>query len=270
MRRSVPGLGAPDLAGRGRGAGGRSRRRRAGGTCRSARVAGSKRTRALAAEVGEPDPVASRRRRRRRPAGWRRGASTRCQRLVRRVVDARPGRRSTRSPTAARASPTRRGGRPGPRSADRRLAPGRSRVSMRAMWLPASEAYQTSPPGVVDDPVRARARAARHRRACRPVRGVEPAVDAGLAREPEPAAAVERRRVEVRARRASAGSGKRRTRVRAVVDADDRVQAAVGDPGRAVRPDDHAVRRRAGAECDAPRLARCAGRAGPSPPRPAP
>ena len=38
--------------------------------------------------------------------------------------------------------------------------------------------------------------------------------------------------------------------VRRRVDADDRVQAAVGDPGRAVRADDDAVRRRAVAERD--------------------
>jgi hypothetical protein len=39
---------------------------------------------------------------------------------------------------------------------------------------------------------------------------------------------------------------------RAVIDAHDRVQSAVGDPRRAVRPDDHAVGGRAGAERHAP------------------
>ena len=81
---------------------------------------------------------------------------------------------------------------------------------------------------------------------------IEPAVDPALAREPEDPAPVEGRGVEVRVARA------RREREppdlpRPRVDADDCVQAAVGDPGSAVRPDDHAVRRGAGAERGQPR-----------------
>ena len=81
---------------------------------------------------------------------------------------------------------------------------------------------------------------------------VEPAVDPALAREPEDPAPVEGRRVEVRvarARREREASDLPRPRV----DADDCVQAAVGDPGSAVGPDDHAVRRGAGAQRRQPR-----------------
>ena len=46
------------------------------------------------------------------------------------------------------------------------------------------------------------------------------------------------------------GSGNSFTALRLRIDARDRVLPALGDPGRAVRPDDHAVRRRALAERD--------------------
>ena len=75
-------------------------------------------------------------------------------------------------------------------------------------------------------------------------RGIDAAVDARLAREPDPALPIEGRRVEVRV------SGCRRQRpalhgASVRIDAHDRVLAAVGDPRRAVGTDDHAVRRRA-------------------------
>src|SRR5439155_11660110 len=80
-------------------------------------------------------------------------------------------------------------------------------------------------------------------------RGIEPAVDPALAREPDAATLVERGRVEVgplaRLRQWPALD---LARVR--IDAHDRVRAALGDPRRAVGADDHAVRRRTLAQRD--------------------
>ena len=71
---------------------------------------------------------------------------------------------------------------------------------------------------------------------------VEAAVDPGLPGEPEDAAGVEAGGVEV-CGRAVAGSGEAAYPKRPLVHADDRVEAAIGHPGRTVGPDDHAVRR---------------------------
>ena len=73
-------------------------------------------------------------------------------------------------------------------------------------------------------------------------RGIDAAVVAALPRKPRPAPAIERQRVQV-------GAGRRRRqlphadRVRFRIDAHDRVLSAIGDPGRTVGADDHAVRR---------------------------
>src|SRR3989454_633595 len=80
-------------------------------------------------------------------------------------------------------------------------------------------------------------------------RGVEAAVHAALAREPDAPALVERRGVEVgplaRLRQRPAPD-----LARLRIDAHDRVRAALGHPRRAVGADDHAVRRRPLAEWD--------------------
>ena len=65
-------------------------------------------------------------------------------------------------------------------------------------------------------------------------RRIEPAEDAGLAREPEDAVGIEDRGVQVRAGPV-AGEREGRDLVGVGIDPDDRVQAAVGDPGVAVR-----------------------------------
>src|SRR5438093_4816382 len=83
-------------------------------------------------------------------------------------------------------------------------------------------------------------------------RWVEPADDPGLPGEPEDAAPVERRGVEALTR---PRYGPAPDLARDRVDADDRVETAVGDPGRAIRTDDDAVRSRAAAERDALHLA---------------
>ena len=130
--------------------------------------------------------------------------------------------------------------------------------SIRAMWLPASDAYQTSPEGVAVIPYGPRPRARRTPRPGPP--GVEPAVHARLAGEPEHAVAVERGGIEVRVRMGSQlehldllGRG---------VHPHDRVQAAIRDPRRAVGTDDHAVRRGARAEIDLADLPGLPGRGG--------
>jgi hypothetical protein len=76
---------------------------------------------------------------------------------------------------------------------------------------------------------------------------IQPAVDAGLAGEPEDAVPIERRRVQVgvppvRRQREDLDAS------RSGVDADDRVQPTVGDPRRPVGPDDDAVRCGSGSE----------------------
>ena len=72
--------------------------------------------------------------------------------------------------------------------------------------------------------------------------------------EPQMRLAVERRGVEV-----GVGAGLRQRpglhRLGGGIDADDGVQAAIGDPGGAVRPDDHAMGARALAQRDALDLA---------------
>src|SRR3546814_19732325 len=70
----------------------------------------------------------------------------------------------------------------------------------------------------------------------------------------ELALAVEGRGVEVGVA-ALAGQGIALDGMSLRIDADDRVEPAVGDPRRTVRSDDHAVRRRAFAERDVHRLA---------------
>src|SRR5215208_752293 len=115
--------------------------------------------------------------------------------------------------------------------------------------------------GVVDDARRRRrdpVRSGSTRRAVDPElprTRVEAAVDPALAGEPEPSAAVERRRVQVRVARLRREPPAADT-PRARIDADDRVEAAVGDPRCAVGPHDHAVRCRAGPERDVQRLSR--------------
>ena len=124
------------------------------------------------------------------------------------------------------------------------------RVSMRAMWLPASDAYQTAPARRGGDPVRPRS--ARRVEQTHPARPrIEPAVHAGLAGEPQPSTAVERGGVEVRA---GAVTGQREPphAQRAGVHPHDRVQAAVRNPRRTVGADDHTVRCRARSERDPP------------------
>src|SRR5262245_45818639 len=85
---------------------------------------------------------------------------------------------------------------------------------------------------------------------------VKAAVHAWLAGEPQDAIAVERRRVEVRV-----GMAVRQLEdldlVGHWVDADDRVETAVGDPRGTLRSDDHPVRRGPWSEID---LANVAGR----------
>src|SRR3546814_3682322 len=80
------------------------------------------------------------------------------------------------------------------------------------------------------------------------------AVDAVLAGEPELAVAVVGRGVEVGVA-ALAGQGIALDGMSLRIDADDRVEPAVGDPWRTVRSHDHAVRRGAVAERDVQRLA---------------
>ena len=81
---------------------------------------------------------------------------------------------------------------------------------------------------------------------------IETPVDAALAREPQHAAAIEHRRVQVGIAGAR-GQAEQADRLGARVDAHDRVETAVGDPGRAVRADDDAVRRGARPERDVTR-----------------
>src|SRR3546814_7004866 len=83
---------------------------------------------------------------------------------------------------------------------------------------------------------------------------MDSAVDAVLAGEPELAVAVEGRGVEVGVA-ALAGQGIALDGMSLRIDADDRVEPAVGDPWRTVRSHDHAVRRGAVAERDVQRLA---------------
>ena len=78
-------------------------------------------------------------------------------------------------------------------------------------------------------------------------RRIDTSVDAGLAGEPEDAALVEGRRVEI----GLLESLRQRKELHLFafrIDARDRVQPGLGDPRRAVRPGDHAMRRRALAE----------------------
>ena len=98
------------------------------------------------------------------------------------------------------------------------------------------DAVRTGTAGRIED---------RHRSALR----IEAAEDSLLTREPEQAVPVKGRSIEV-----GVGAISRQREplhfVRHGIHADDRVQAAVGDPGRAVGPDDDAVWRRPGAELD--------------------
>jgi hypothetical protein len=76
-----------------------------------------------------------------------------------------------------------------------------------------------------------------------------------LAGKPDPATLVERRGIEV----GIGGIARQRPTLdlmRLRIDAHDRILAAVGDPGCAVGPDDHAVRRRARTQHDLLELAR--------------
>ena len=94
------------------------------------------------------------------------------------------------------------------------------------------------------DPVRTRAARRRHdlqRTALR----IEVAEVAGLTGEPQDAGAIERRGVQVHVR---TGKLEHAHVLRRRIDTHDRVQATVGDPWRAVGPDDHAVRRGSRAE----------------------
>src|SRR5215207_816187 len=88
-------------------------------------------------------------------------------------------------------------------------------------------------------------------RAYAPAARIDAAVDAGLAGEPQAAGAIEGRRVEVGAR-AIVGQRETAHAQRPGIDADDRVEPAVGDPRRTVGTDDDAVWRRALPERDEP------------------
>jgi hypothetical protein len=79
----------------------------------------------------------------------------------------------------------------------------------------------------VEDPDHSRAR-------------VHASVDAALPGEPQEALAVERGRVEVGVVRAREREGRDLQALR--IDANDGVEAAIGDPRRPVRPDDDPVR----------------------------
>src|SRR3546814_2741051 len=83
---------------------------------------------------------------------------------------------------------------------------------------------------------------------------MDAAVDTVLAGEPELAVAVEGRGVEVGVA-ALAGQGIALDGMSLRIDADDRVETAVGDPWRTVRSHDHAGRPGAVAERDVERLA---------------
>src|SRR6476646_7673967 len=67
--------------------------------------------------------------------------------------------------------------------------------------------------------------------------GVEPTIDTALAGEPDAAPLVECRRIEVR-RGPILGQGPSLDLARRRIDANDRVEATIGDPGGAVRADD--------------------------------
>ncbi len=122
--------------------------------------------------------------------------------------------------------------------------------SMFAMWLPASEAYQMSPDGVAVMPYGPRPSGSSKT-------SIEPV--AGSSRPKMPVWPVNQRMPSVSktavfrlAPGRSLGEREGRDLVGVGIDPDDRVQAAVGDPGVAVRPGDDAVGRGPGTERDRP------------------
>ena len=116
------------------------------------------------------------------------------------------------------------------------------------MWLPASDAYQTFAVGRRGDAVRATTFGVVEDLDLA-ARLIKPPVDTGLPGEPERPGGIEDGGVQVRARPVRR-ERERTDLVGLAVDPDDRVETAVGDPGRTVRPGDDSVGRRTGTQRD--------------------